>query len=299
LRIQASLVRSASQWVLSARVVEEATGLLVDFVSVSVPTSGAERLALEPLPAASHSSGLRVSSYRTPPLDSNALAAAWIDDERLVLLFPDEVALYRLESATLALCARHPLSRSEAPVRCPAGLLRAAPGEAAFWVLTNVREAAVLVEVRGDSLVGRGTAQAIPWQGVAAGLRYRPGTNLLEGAGEPVLAMAGDVGVSATGLLQTRDGDRQGELRVGSALAELWPGVYAASAPDPPSQSDAVLILRASGAGLDVRDRIAVEGSIRALAARPRDRACRLLAAIDEPNGEAHLQVIDLAESEP
>jgi hypothetical protein len=297
LRVQPAFASTGSRFVLSARVVERVSGSLVDFVSVSLPSAGSDRLSLEPLPPPSTRSGLRVASYRSSPLEAPALALAWLDDERLLLLFPDSVGLFRLDGSTLVLQARHALPSPSAPVRAPAGLLVVPRGEAAFWVLTNARETATLVQVHGQKLSASAEAAAVPWPGLSSGLRYRAGTNLLAGSELVALALAGELRVGPAGLLQKGGAEPSG-VRVGTALAELWPDAYAASSPEPPASEDAVLILR-GGAACEVVERIDVDGSIRALAARPRGTGSRLVAAVDDPAGGAYLQVMDLAREEP
>ena len=150
----------------------------------------------------------------------------------------------------------------------------------------------------------RHEAEALPWPGCPAGLRYRPGTNVLEGeiAGVgpgPFLALEDavpDMAVSAAGVLRTA---AEGHLTVGAGLAALWPGVVAASSPLPPGEEDAILIIATAGAGPRVLGSVPVEGAVRALAGRALDKAMRLVAAVEEPGGRARLVVMDLALPRP
>jgi hypothetical protein len=305
LRVQSVLSETATSLVVSARVVEEPGDRLVDLLSVSVPAD----LSLLPLssvrPPPAPAALDVVSMGRTPPLDMPVLDLAFFGDDRLVVLGPDSVALYRWDGAALAVESRRSLSGALETVRFPGGILRMAESDAAFWALTSRSPRALLFAVEDGRLVEREEAAALPWPGCPAGLHYRPGTNLIEGviagaSAGPYLGLddsAPDVTVAADGVL--RAGGAAGPP-VGPALAALWPGVVAASSPRPPGEDDAILIVGASEAQAPrVLDSLRVEGAVRALAARPRGQAVRLVAAVEEADRSFRLLVVDLTRPRP
>jgi hypothetical protein len=306
LRVQSVLSETATGLVVSARVVEEPGERLVDLLSASVPADDS-LLALSavrspPAPATIDV----VSMARTAPLDGPVLDLAFFGDERLVLLGPDAVALYRWSGASLALESRRPLSGPLETVRRPGGLLRVAERDAAFWALTSRAPRAMLFAIEEGRLVERQEAEALPWPACPGGVRYRAGTNLLEAAiaglgTGPFLALddgAPRVSVSADGLLR---GTPEGSgLGAGAALAGLWPEVVAVSSPQPPGEDDAILIVSTSGSeGPRLLDSLRVEGAVRALAGRERGRTARLVAAVEERDRVARLLVMDLARAQP
>lgn len=306
LRVQSVLSETATGLVVSARVVEEPGERLVDLLSASV-AADLSLLALSPVrsPPAPATVDV-VSMARTPPLDSPVLDLAFFGDERLILLGADAVALYRWNGSSLALESRRPLTGPLETVRAPGGLLRVAERDGAFWALTSRAPRAMLFAIEEGRLVERQEAEALPWPGCPRGVRYRPGTNLIEasiaglGTG-PFLALddaAPRVCVTGDGLLR---GAAEGAgLGAGTALAALWPGMVAASSPRPPGEDDAILIVSTSGEeGPRLVDSLRVEGAVRALAARERGRTARLVAAVEEPDRGAHLLVLDLARAQP
>ena len=246
-----------------------------------------------------------VAVGRTPPLDGPVLDLAFFGDERLVVLGPETVALYVWDGAALAALSRHPLPGPLETVRFPGGLLRMEESDGAFWALTSRSPRAFLFAVEDGRLVERQDAAVLPWPGCPAGLRYRSGTNLVEGviAGAPTGPYLGlddsvpQVAVTADGILQTGAGAGP---RAGPALAALWPGTLAASSPVPPGGDDAILIIDTAAAdGPRVLDSFSVEGAVRALAARPRGVSVRVVAAVEEPDRTFRLLVIDLARPRP
>jgi len=247
-----------------------------------------------------------VATARTPPLEGPVLDVAFFGDERLVLLGPDAVTLYRWNGSSLALESRHPLPGPMATVRQPGGLLRVAEHDGALWALTSRTPRATLFALEDGRLVERQQAEALPWPGCPNGVRYRPGTNLIEaaiaglGAG-PFLALddsVPDVWVTGDGLVRGEvEGDR---VLAGTALAPLWPGAVAASSAQPPGDDDAILVLSTSGpGGPRLVDSLRVDGAVRALAAREHGPIVRLVAAVDERDGSARLLVLDLGRAEP
>lgn len=305
LRVQSVLSETATGLVISARVVEEPGQRLVDLLSASVPADDS-LVALSPLrPPPAPATIDVVSTSRTPPLDGPVLDLAFLDDDRLVILGPDSVALYRWDDAGLAVQARRPLSGPLETVRFPGGLLRVAESDGAFWALTSRSPRALLFAVENGRLVERQEAVALPWPGCPSGLRYRAGTNLIEGAiaGVPAGPWLGlddsapEVAVGPDGSL--RSGGAAGPS-TGPALAALWPGLVAASSPQPPGEDDAILVIAtANGDTPRLLDSLRVEGSVRALAARARGKAVRLVAAVEGPDRSSRLLVLDLARPQP
>ena len=246
-----------------------------------------------------------VAVGRTPPLDGPVLDLAFFGDDRLVVLGPETVALYVWDGTALAALARRPLPGPLETVRSPGGLLRMAETEGAFWALTSRSPRAFLFAVEDERLVERQDAAALPWPGCPAGLRYRPGTNLVEGviAGAvagPYLGLddsVPQVTVTADGVLSA--GSDAGP-RAGPALAALWPGTVAASSPQPPGGDDAILILDTVALdGPRLLDSFRVEGAVRALAARARGASVRVVAAVEEPDRTFRLLVLDLTGPRP
>jgi hypothetical protein len=120
--------------------------------------------------------------------------------------------------------------------------------------MTSRAAHAALIAVQGAGLIERQQADAVPWAGAALGLRYRPGTNLIEGA----LTSLGpgpflDLDSAEGGLAVTADGRLRclgcRDERVGRGLAGLWRGFLVASSPAPPGADDALLIFEHSEAG--------------------------------------------------
>ncbi len=134
----------------------------------------------------------------------------------------------------------------------------------------------------------RGQADAFPWPGCPRGLRYRYGTNLLEGAvlglGEgPFLAVADGLAVDEEGrvLLASPEGARPSGLRAGPALVALGDGLFAAASASAPGPADTILILERAEGELRLLQEVSTEGAVRALAAAPGEGAARLLAAVE------------------
>jgi hypothetical protein len=282
-------------------VIDEPDGRLLDVLSVSAETDRS-RLGFAALPRAGTTSAVDViSTYRTPPLDGPVLALRFLGEQRLIVLFPDAVALFRWDGAGLALESRRTLPGPLLTVRGPAGMLVVAEAEEAFWALTNCAPRAVLFGVEGHRLISREEAAALPWPASESGLRFRAGTNLVEGhllrlGAGPFLALDGALAVSAEGRLLPHESL---DMRVGTALAALWPGAVAATSAAAPGEPDAILILGVEPAGARLLDSLPVEGAVRALASVARGRGERLVAAVAGPLGESHLVVFDLGRGAP
>lgn len=307
LRVASVLAQTGTGLVISARVVEEPGERLVDLLSVSVPADES-LLTVSPARARPGSAGIDVvATGRTPPLEEPVLDLAFFGDERLVVLGPESVALYGWDGAALTLLSRQPLPGPLETVRAPGGLLRVAEKDAAFWALTSRSPRALLFAVEDGRLVARQEADALPWPACPAGLRYRPGTNLIEGAvrglgAGPFLGLddsALQVAVTADGILI--EGAATGPV-VGPPLAALWPGVVAAASARPPGEDDSVLIIATSegaGEGPRVLDSLRVDGAVRALAGRVHADSARLVAAVEDVADGPRLLVMDLARPEP
>jgi hypothetical protein len=305
LRFAPVLAEAPGRLLFTARVTEEPGGRLRDVLSFSAPVDEA-LLNLVPLAPTASVAGLDlIASSRTPPLDAPVLALAFLGEHDLVVLLSESVALYRLDANGLALVTRASLGGRRESVRSPGGIVRAA-GPDSFWALSSAREGARLFAVERSKLVVRSHADALPWPGSARGVRFRPGTNLIEasppGLGEGAFLLLdtpdGGVAVSPEGKL-TWAGEAVESPRVGPTVAPLWPGVVAASSTAPPGEADALLLLEREPSGARLVGRLPIDGSVRALTSRRRDQGARLVAAVEEASGATHLLVMDLAPGGP
>jgi hypothetical protein len=293
--VTSALSETARELLVSARVVRAPERVLVDLIAASAELTS-ERLSAAAARARSEQARVEViSAGRTPPLEGPVLFLLPIDAERLLVLLPGTVELYRWGDSGLALLDRHPLSVTRRPMRAPA------PDEP-VWVLEAGAAEAVLLEVRGDRLAERARAAAVPWPGAASGLRYRIATPLLEGlpppfGGGPVLTVealpSGTLVVSADARLVLPDGTPT-ELRVGPSLAWLWSNVVAAPSAEPPGPRDSILIIALSPTGAAPIDSIEVAGAVRALGSLADGTQVRLVAGVDDGD-ESHLLLLRLA----
>jgi hypothetical protein len=302
LRATPVLTETPTRLVLSARITEEPGEALVDIVSTSVDVDPS-LLALFPARGTGLSGGLDLTSFdRTAPLDGPVLDLAFVSDERIAILSPESVALYRFEPGGLHLESRQALPGPPSVVRARAGLLLAVE-EDTLWALTNEAPRAALYALEGSRLVKRQEAQAIPWPGCPRGLFYRAGTNLLEGPVEglgpgPFLAVGrGEprVAVTPEGELRTAEGEGSG-ARVGPTLAWVFPGILAASSAAPPAAPDALLLFE--GRELHSLKPLPMPGSVRALTVRKGKEGARVLAAVEDA-GTTYLVSLDLKRREP
>jgi len=290
LRIESVLWEAPGKIGLSARIVDEPGGRLVDLLTASADADPAV-LALSP-PSASFRTSLEVTTLtRTPPLSRRILDLAFIGDDLLAVLSEQDVSLYACHADSLRLKSKWPLGAIR-KVRAPAGMIVASESEAALWVLTNELNRATLLGVDGGALQRRVEADALPWPGCRTGLRYRPGTNLLEGDlpgfGEgPFLSLGAGLALSPEGELLPATGDT---LRLGPPLVPLWKDLIAASSASPPGESDWVQIVSGER---HLLDSLPVEGTIRALASRPGEDGARLVVGVEEAQG-SHLLVLGL-----
>lgn len=238
------------------------------------------------------------------PLPFRALDVALLGPDRLVVLGAEEIALFALGERQVTLLSRKPLAGPFDVVRVPGAILQASERDAAVWALTSRSGRAVLFGVEGTELVERQQADALPFPGSPGGLRYRPGTNLLEGeveklgpgpyldvvVAEPVLAVSPEGRLLAAGLAGTG-------ARVGPTLAAVWRGLFAASLPVPPGEADAV-VLQSPAATAPVAS-CAAPAPVRAIAARAEGETARFAVALDEAEGRSSLLVFDLPRPAP
>jgi hypothetical protein len=287
LQVLAVVAEAPGRLVASARLVQQPEGRLQDLVSVSVEADVAA-LALAARPPAAAAGQVDVlGSSQSAPLPGRVLDLAFMGADRILVLGEDELSLYRLGEGTLELAARRRFAGPLDPVRHPGGILRAVEGEGSAWAATSRARSAVLFGVEDAALVERQRAEAVPWPGSRDGLRFRPGTDLIEGSvdglgGGPFLHL------DETGLAVDRDGrllglsGPPGELRVGPTLAPLWPRHLAVSTAARPGERDSVLVLSLAPP-LPPRPigELPVPGSVRALAARTAANRAWLVAAVD------------------
>jgi hypothetical protein len=300
LRIAPVLTEGAGRLVLSARVVEEPEGRLIDILSASVETAG-EALPLIPARAPAASEVDVASLSWTPPLDGPVLELAWLRDDELAVLAPAALTLYRLAGSTLSPAARQAVAAS-LPARAPAGTLLPT-GDDSLWLLSNRGPGAVLFMREGGRLVRRSEAEALPWPGSRTGLRYRPGTNLLEGdipglGDGPFLKVlaGGAAGVRPDGRLLLPRGLDAGHP-VGPSLAPLWPPLLAAASADPPGPTDRLLLVDSDNGR--TAEGLRVDGAIRAVATRVTGQAARVALGVAEPGGASRVVLVDLRRREP
>src|SRR5206468_9193110 len=234
IRVDSVLAEGAGRLWVSARLTEEPGGRLVDVLAASAEADPM-LLSLVPTGPAGGAGPLAVvASRRTPAVEGRVLDVAPVGEDRVLVLYEDALALYRLDEAGLALLSRHALPVS-LPVRFPGGTIYVASGEGAAWVLTSRSPRAVLFGLDNGRLEDRQQAEALFWPRTPRGLRYRPGTNLLEGS----VADLGDgpflrldprgAAVAPDGRLwmASPDGPRAIDVKVGGGLARPAPEMIA------------------------------------------------------------------------
>ena len=307
IRVDSVLAEGPGRLWVSARLTEEPGGRLVDVLAASAEADPM-LLALVPTGPAGGAGPLAVvASRRTPAVEGRVLDVTPVGEDRVLVLYEDALALYRLDEAGLALLSRRELPAPTLPVRFPGGTIFLPPAEGAAWVLTSRSPRAVLYGLDGGHLEERQQADALFWPRTPRGLRYRPGTNLLEGA----VADLGDgpfLRLDPRGAALTPDGGLWvgspegprpvGGVRVGGGLARLGPELIAVAGGDPPGPRDAVLLIDARDPSRPPLQSLAVDGAVRALGARGTSAKMRLVAAVEEGRG-THLLVIDLAPLTP
>ena len=304
LRVDSVLAEGPGRLWVSARVTEEPGGRLVDVLAASAEADPM-LLSLVPASAVGTAGPLAVvASRRTPALEGRVLDVAPVGDDRVLVLFEDALALYRLDEAGLALLSRRELP-APLPARFPGGTIFLPPAEAAAWVLTSRSPRAVLFGLEGGRLEERQQAEALFWPRTPRGLRYRPGTNLLEGAvadlGDGPFLRLDPRGAALTPdgrlWLGSAEGPRAVDVKAGGGLARPSPDLIAVAGGDPPGPRDAVRLLDARDPGRLLQS-LPVDGAVRALGARGTSARMRLVAAVEEERG-THLVLIDLAPLAP
>ncbi|HEX6739078.1 MAG TPA: hypothetical protein VF310_12435 [Vicinamibacteria bacterium] len=234
------------------------------------------------------------------PLSDPVLDLAFLGDSQVAALTTREVVLLRWTDQGLAPAGSRPLPGAEEVVRWPGGLLHVVEEDHAVWAIASTRDAAMLFTVQSGRLTEREQARALPFPGCRTGLRYRPGTNLLEGEVEglgsgPFLALdaAAGAAVAADGRLLVVGATTTG-VRVGPTLAALWPQYLAASTGLPPGKDDALLVFGRDGGAVREVWRVPMPGPVRALAGRLREGRARMVAAVTE-GGESRLLALELS----
>jgi hypothetical protein len=244
---------------------------------------------------------------RAHPLPLRALDLAFVGPDRLVVLDAAEIALFTLGDKGLTLLSRRPLPGPFEVVRMPGAVLQASEPDGAVWAITSRSPRAVLFGIEGPLLVERDQAEALPFPGCPRGLRFRTGTNLIEGEVEgvghgPFLDVAAAEPLAAVTpdgrLVRSATADAPAGIRIGPTLAPLWPGWLAASTPAPPDRDDAVLVL-SPPAGTPAAA-CPTPGPVRAIAARPRGDVVRLAVAMDDGDAaRSSVSWLDLTRPRP
>jgi hypothetical protein len=231
------------------------------------------------------------------PAQERPLALAFAQEDRLLAVTPRSLRLFKIEGSAAVAVADLTLPGPRHPVRAAAALLTLDPAASTAWVLTDDTDKACLVSLDGDRLSLRAQADALPWPGSPLGLRYREGTNWIEGSVEglgpgPFLALlpGPDVlAVTPEGRLHVGGGSLEGADGppniVGPTLARLWPGAIVASTPRPPGSEDAVLVLERQAAGFARVRAVPMEGAIRAIASRRTLRGAVLAVSVEANGG--------------
>jgi hypothetical protein len=307
LRVDSVLAEGPGRLWVSARLTEEPGGRLVDVLAASAE-SDPMLLSLVPSGTVSGATGplAIVSSRRTPPVDGRVLDLAPVGEDRVLVLYEDAAALYRLDDGGLSLLSRRELPGPLLPVRFPGGTIYLPPAEGAAWVLTSRSQRAVLLGLDGGHLEERQQADALFWPRTPRGLRYRAGTNLIEGTvadlGEGPFLRLDPRGVALTpdGRLRmaSPEGGRTLAVKAGGGVARLGPELIAVAGGDPPGPRDTVVLLDGRDPGRPPLQSLAVDGSVRALGGRGTQTRMRLVVAVEEERG-THLVLIDLSPLAP
>jgi hypothetical protein len=138
---------------------------------------GLPALPAQPAPAIL----LEGSPFRRLALPIRVIDLAFIGKDRLVALSAEEVLLLAIGRDALTVLSRRLLPGPLEVVRTPGALLQASEQDGAVWAMTSRSRRAVLFALERDGLAERDLAEALPFPGCARGLRFRPGTNLIEG----------------------------------------------------------------------------------------------------------------------
>jgi len=302
------VAQAGARLVWTGRLVDE-SGALVDVVAASAAWDADALPLFRPRAGTDASAADVLERATTTPIEGRIVSLAFAGDDRLLVLFDDALALYRRDGLSLRLESRRDLPGPLAPVRFPGGLLLAVERESSCWAMTSRSPRAVLFSIEGSRLLPVQQADALPWPGAATGARFRTGTNLLEvglpGVDTPVLALEAEQGWmvdAGGGLARAGNGAVPSDApRVGPALALLWPGVLAAASSDPPGEHDRILLLgegdpSSEGTGRTTTGTLAVDGGVRALAARRQGHGALLAVALEDGGGAFRIGLFSLAE---
>jgi hypothetical protein len=221
---------------------------------------------------------------------------------RVLLLEDDRISLWKLTPDGLTRRGELPAPTPVERTRRPGGLIRAAATSPDFWVLRSGWTEALLFAyedgANGITWVPKGGAEALPWPSAPSGLRFRPGTNVFQGAVEglstvALLALSSDgaLGVDADNVLRHSDGGPA--VRVGSAVARPWADVAVAAAPalSPPDSLIALPLPLSSAAPMPLAP---FDGSIRAVATLTEKDTAVVLVVIQGTDGSHQVLRLDL-----
>jgi hypothetical protein len=232
-------------------------------------------------------------------LPREVLAVAFVGPTRALLLEEDRASLWRLSAEAMVKEAEHLFPAPAERVRHAGGLLIGVADGLDFWALRSGWTEALLLTCSEDgappALTPGEKAAALPWPGASNGLRFRAGTNILEGEvrglGEgPFLAVTPDGAwaVDTEGRLEIPGMPPTAPACVGSVMARPWPEVaLTASASEP----DALLSVLPDEGGPRLTRLVEIAGRIRALAALATGDAASVLLAVDRPGGHSLLRV--------
>lgn len=274
------------------------TALFASRTAAPAPAPDDQALVLTPQALHGQVEGISVlSAAETGPLPARVLDVAFLADDRLAVLSEEAVALYRREGALLKREARRPHPPGDVAVRAPAGVIRVVEAERAFWVATNALAQVRLFTWDGSRLAEAQQADALP-----DGVRYRSGTNVLEGGAFGAAArLQQGLAVSPDGRLGTLETEAPSwtwtALRVGDAVARPWPRVVAASSSRPPGEADALWFYEMAPQPRPL-GALSVEASIRALAGRGHRDEASLVLAVQGAGGD-RLLVLRLGRHDP
>jgi hypothetical protein len=225
------------------------------------------------------------------------LALSFVGEGRVLALAAGSLSLWRVDDGPPRIVARSAWAVTTPPVRHGGAVIVGTPSDGAAWLLSSYLERAQLVRVEGPRLVLVETADAAPWPQAPAGLRYKSGTNLVEGmsadAELDILALdpmsRAVVREDGTLLLDATPAG----IRVGSAIASAWPGMLLASADRAPAGEDRVIAWRRTAGAWEECWSIALPGTVSALAARGDSRRADVLVALRTATGAelVHLEL--------
>jgi hypothetical protein len=242
-----------------------------------------QELPLEPLALTGDVDGITLlSAAQTPAMPGRILDVSLLAEDRLAVLSEEAMSLYRRDGQALKREGHLVHSGPLLAVRAPAGCIRAVESERAVWVAANHLPGARLFTWEGSRLAETQQADALP-----GGLRYRPGTNLLELGEAQVVRVRQGLAVSGDGRLGILDGGAPAwtAVRVGDAVARPWPRIAAASSTRPPGGADA-LGFYDLGPEPRLRGALGLEGSVKALASRRLGGDATVVLAIAAEGGD-------------